>query len=73
MNKSHILVVGASSAIGCETIRQIGSENDVVLAHYRSGRDRIGALQDQVPSRIVPVHADLSLASGVDSLLEKRG
>jgi len=66
----HILIVGASSAVGCELIRQIASPDWVVLAHCHTGADRIAALQRELPSRLVPLVADISTEAGVAALLE---
>jgi 3-oxoacyl-[acyl-carrier protein] reductase len=70
VNKNHVLVVGASSAIGCEIIRQTSDDNSVFFAHYHSGKDRLDALLTEVNSRIVPIYADLSLEGDIDSLIE---
>ncbi|MDP1558305.1 MAG: SDR family oxidoreductase [Nitrosomonas sp.] len=70
MSKNYVLVVGASSAIGCEIIRQIAEEDTVILAHYRSGKDPLGALQTEINARIIPIQADLSVEADIDSLIE---
>ena len=70
MSKNHILIVGASSSIGCEIIRQISDDNTIILAHYRSGKSRLDALQAEVAARIIPIQADLSLEVGIDFLVE---
>lgn len=70
MSKNHVLIVGGSSNIGCEIIRQMAGEDSLFLAHYHCGGARLVALQDEVSAKIVPIQADLSTESGVDSLIE---
>lgn len=64
-----ILIVGASSGIGCEVVRQVAERGTTVLAHYNAGGARLLALQTEVPGQIVPIQADLSTESGVASLV----
>ena|SRR5258706_1865363 len=69
MSKKRILIVGASSAIGCEIIRQIGDENTIILAHYNSGKEKLDAIKTEAKATIVTVHADLSAEAGAVSLV----
>src|SRR5688572_17437344 len=64
MNKKRILIIGSSSAIGCDVIRQIDDEETVVLAHYNSGKDRLETIQTEAKGKIVLVQADLSSENG---------
>ena len=70
MSENHILIIGASSAIGCEIIRRIADESTVILAHYHTGRERLEALQSEVHGLIVPIRGDLSSEEGVNVLIE---
>ena len=70
MNKIYVLVIGASSAIGCEIIRQISGGHTVIFAHYRQGKDRIEELHSEVTSTIIPIQADLSHQNDIDVLIE---
>lgn len=70
MNKNVVLIVGASSAIGCEIIRWISDADTVILAHYYSGKDRLAAIEAEVKSKIVPIQSDLSSVGGIDALIE---
>lgn len=70
MSKNNVLIVGASSSIGCEIIRQISGGKTVVLAHYHSRKDRLDAIQVEVHEQIVPIQADLSSEHGVQFLIE---
>ncbi|MDP1533654.1 MAG: SDR family oxidoreductase [Rubrivivax sp.] len=65
----QVLIVGASSAIGCELVREIADPQTTILAHCHQGAERLLALQPEVASRLLPLQADLSTAAGIDSLL----
>jgi 3-oxoacyl-[acyl-carrier protein] reductase len=66
MSKEIVLIIGASSSIGCELIRQIANENTVFLAHYNSNKDKLVSLQSTVKSEIVLLQCDLSGEKEVD-------
>jgi 3-oxoacyl-[acyl-carrier protein] reductase len=70
MSDKTVLVTGASSAIGCEIIREIAHQSTVVLAHYNSNLERLSSLQGEVPAQIIPIQADLATQEGVASLVE---
>lgn len=69
MSNKTILIVGASSEIGCELIRQLATPETTILAHYFSSRDGLTALQADVPGTLLPLQADLSTEAGVDALI----
>jgi len=71
MSENHILIVGASSAMGCEIIRQIADDSTVVIAHYNTGKQRLDELSRQVRGQIVPIQADLESEEGITALIEK--
>lgn len=64
----HVLIVGASSAIGCELIRQIAAPDTVILAHCHAGSDRLTALAREVASPLVVMAADLCHEDGIATL-----
>lgn len=70
MNKKCVLIVGASSSIGCELIRQLADEDTIVLAHYYSKKERLEDLQTSVKGRLVLIQADLSHELGIKLLIE---
>lgn len=70
MNRDTVLIVGASSAIGCEIIKLISDDGTTVLAHYHSGKDRLAKVAAEVKGRIVPIQADLSTEEGIGALVE---
>lgn len=70
MSKNHILITGASSAIGRAIIKSIATDSTVVLAHYHSNLEPLSALQRELPGVIIPIRADLSTASGISSLCD---
>lgn len=63
-----MLIVGASSAIGCELIRQIAAPGTVILAHCHAGSERLAALAREVASPLVIIVADLSSEAGITAL-----
>lgn len=71
INANSILVVGASSAIGCELIRQLSSRDSLILAHYHSGKDRLHKVASETNSPIIPIQADLSTVSGVNCFVKE--
>jgi 3-oxoacyl-[acyl-carrier protein] reductase len=70
MSENHILIIGASSAIGCEIIRQIADDSTTILAHYNLGRERLDALSSEVRGLLVPIQTDISSEEAVNSLIE---
>lgn len=71
MSDNHILIIGASSAIGCEIIRQIADDSIVIIAHYNSGKQRLDELSSQVKAKIIPIQADLESEAGIAVLIEE--
>ncbi len=71
MSKNHILMTGASSAIGREIIKQIADDATVILAHYHARLEPLKKLMAEVPCRIIPIQADLSTEQGILSLIQK--
>ena len=70
MSKNTILIVGASSAIGMEIIRQIAADDVVILAHYHTGINRLKALGSEIAGKLIPIKADLEQAGDIDLLIE---
>ncbi|WP_301100599.1 SDR family oxidoreductase [Propionivibrio sp.] len=70
MNKKYVLILGASSSIGCELIRQLSDEETIILAHYYSEKERLEDLQVDSKGRLVLIQADLSHEPGIESLIE---
>lgn len=70
MSKKNILIIGASSSIGCEIIRQIDEVDTVILAHYHSNNEGLDSLKESSKSKIIPIQADLSKKTGVDFLIK---
>lgn len=66
----HVLVTGASSALGMAVIRRIADGRSVILAGCNTGHEGLGALAAEVSSPLVPIRADLSTEAGVAALIE---
>jgi 3-oxoacyl-[acyl-carrier protein] reductase len=71
MDKKVTLIIGASSSLGCEIIREISEENEVIIAHYNLGIERLNTIISTVNAQIIPVQADLSSPAGVELIIEK--
>ena len=66
---STILMIGASSDIGCEVIRTLDDENLSILAHYNQNIDKIQKLQATSKSEIIPLQADLTSEDEINNML----
>jgi 3-oxoacyl-[acyl-carrier protein] reductase len=76
MSNKTILIVGASSEIGCQLIRELATSDTTILAHYYSGREALDAVAVGLPGTLVPLQADLRSEAGIDGLIaavEARG
>ena len=70
MSKEHVLIVGASSSIGCEVIRQIAHADMTILAHFNTNAAKIELLSNEVSASIVPLQADLRSQAAVEAMLQ---
>ena len=59
MNREKVLILGASSDIGCEIISEISDDMSIILAHYNSSEKKLIHLQSELHTQIVPIKADL--------------
>lgn len=67
--QSVVLVLGASSDIGREVIREIDDGTSLILAHYNRNLGKLTQLQSEVRSTIIPIQADLLREQDVESML----
>lgn len=65
-----ILIIGASSELGLDLIKNI-DEECLILAHYNSSNEALLALSRELNNKIVTLQADLSSEDEIVSLLEK--
>ncbi len=70
MKKNNVLIVGASSFIGIELIKQIANNSTVVLSHFHSHKNRFKLLEPEIQSNIVPICGDLSTEKGINEFIE---
>ncbi len=69
-DRDTILVLGASSDIGLEIIRQLASQGPRILAHYNQSRSKLENLRaDLAEPNLIPIQADLSQPADVESLV----
>ncbi len=71
MNSQNTLLIGASSDIGLELIRQIDARERHIIAHYNSNAEALDTLSSRVKSKVTMVNGDLSTEAGCDSFIKK--
>jgi len=69
MNKNIILILGASSDIGLDLIRNI-DEDCLILAHYNSSNKNLLEVSDKINNEVVLLKADLSLENNILSMID---
>ncbi len=67
--RDSILIVGASSDLGLELIRQLAPEGPLVLAHCNRSGEKLAAVESTDGTEIVPLIADLGDLSATESLI----
>ncbi len=70
MNKTIILIIGASSDIGIDLIKNL-NEEILILAHFNSSSKRLIELSGQIRNTLIPLQADLSQESEINTFLNK--
>jgi 3-oxoacyl-[acyl-carrier protein] reductase len=63
-----ILIIGASSDIGVELIKNL-EEECLVIAHYNSSSERLLQLEGRISNKLVTVKANLASENEIESLL----
>jgi 3-oxoacyl-[acyl-carrier protein] reductase len=73
MSTDTVLITGASSDLGTDLVRSLMKRPNPprVLAHFYRSRDRVEELRGTFSGSIVPIQADLSVASDVAHLIEQ--
>lgn len=66
-----LLVLGASSDMGCEFIKTVAGDYDLILAHYRSTKAGLETLQKEYGKKIRLMQADLSVKEDVDAFIDE--
>lgn len=67
--KKILLILGASSDLGCELIRCIAKNYDLVLGHYRHMNSRLEELQQEYRTRLQLLQADFMDRGSVDNMI----
>lgn len=65
-----LLVTGASSDVGSELIRRVGSNYSMIWAHYRSSIEIIDDLKADLGDKIMPIQADFSDVNSTENLIK---
>jgi len=68
MNKNIILIIGASSDIGINLIKNL-DEDILILAHYNSSSENLIEISKEIKNTLVPLHADLSSENEINAFL----
>jgi len=68
MSKDIILIIGASSDIGLNLIKNI-SDEALIIAHYNSSNGRLLELSENINNELVTLKADLSKEHEINNLL----
>ncbi|MCG7499643.1 SDR family oxidoreductase [Vibrio sp. Of7-15] len=71
MAMKHVLILGASSDIGIEIIKQLECDDVQVLAHCFQHPEKLVALNRQYCGDIIPMPADLNTEVGTQSLIKQ--
>ena len=73
MSTDTVLITGASSDLGTDLVRSLMKRPNPprVLAHFYRSRDRVEELRGTFSGSIVPIQADLSVASDVAHLIDQ--
>lgn len=75
--KEIILITGASSDIGIELIKNISSEENIIIAHYNKSEEKINELKKNVKGEIFGIQAnfldELSIQKFITKLKEEVG
>ncbi len=66
-----LLMLGASSDIGCELIKRNADKYDVILAHYCSSDERLKELQQEIGEKIQLLQADFRDSKSVQKMIEE--
>jgi len=68
MSKDIILIIGASSDIGLNLIKNI-SDEALIIAHYNSSNEKLLELSKNINNELITIKGDLSKEDEVDKLL----
>ena len=71
MKPEIVLIIGASSDIGCHSIRELAINiNQIFLAHYYSNNRELEELSNEITSQVIPIKADLSCDEDIQKLCQ---
>ena len=68
--KRILLVLGASSDLGCELIRCTAGNYDLVLAHYRHMNSRLEELEQEYGDKLQLLQADFANRECIDHMID---
>lgn len=65
-----LLITGASSEFGCELIREIAGNYEVILAHYFHESKTLERLKEDIGDKLVLLQSDFTDLKSVESMVE---
>ena len=69
MNKNIIFIIGASSDIGLDLIKNI-NEEALILAHYNSSKEELLKLTNAINNELIMLRANLSIEEEIVSMID---
>lgn len=70
-NRKCLLVLGASSEIGCELINRIHKNYDIIVAHYCTSKEKLEILEKKLGKKLIPMQADFSSETDIRNMTER--
>lgn len=68
---NSILILGASSDLGCSFIERNYDKYDSIIAHYNSNRSRLDDMVKRFGTKLIPVQADLCNRESVQNFIDQ--
>ena len=68
--KKILLIIGASSDLGCGLIRRVAKNYDLVLAHYRQMNSQLEELEQEYGDKLQLLQADFMVRESIDHMID---
>ena len=70
-NQRNLLILGASSDLGCELIRKVVNKYDIIIGHYNHMNDNLLQLKEQYPDKLQLLQADFSDVNSINDFISE--